>query len=102
MDLSEISVNNLTGLQKEIAEVIGIDAYIKLVRKYGGDEIYIAKEDKIISMVRDKEIYRKFNGGNYSQLAREYNLAVRTVYEIIGRYINEKAQLSIFDDAENP
>lgn len=101
MDLSEININNLTGLQKEIAEAIGVNAYIKLVKKYGGDEIYIAKEDKIISMIRDKEICRKFNGGNYSQLAREYGLAVRTVYEIIGRELNEKTQLSIFDYAEN-
>ena len=101
MDLSNININNLSGLQKELAEIVGLDAYVKLVKKYGGDEIYVAKEDRIISMIRDKEIYRKFNGENYSQLAKEYNLAVRTVYEIVGRELNEKAQLSIFDDAEN-
>lgn len=103
MKLSDITIDNLKGNQRELAEIIGMEAYIKLVKQYGGDDIYIAKETNLLSMVRDDEIYRKFNGGNYKALADEYNLAVRTIYEIISKE-NEKRsyqQLSIFDDAKN-
>ena len=100
MKLSDITLENLNGNQKDLAEVIGIEAYIKLVKRYGGDDIYIAKEDKLLAMIRDEEIYNKFNGGNHEQLAHEYRLAVRTIYDIINRESEKRAykQLTIFEN----
>lgn len=69
--------------QREIAEVIGIEAYRKLVEHYGGSKIYIAKYDTITRPDRNNEIKQKFNGGNYRQLALEYNLAEVTVRNIV-------------------
>lgn len=71
--------------QKEIAEIIGIEAYRKLVEYYGGSKIYIAKHDTVMRPDRNTEIKQKFNGGNYRQLAQEYDLAEVTVRNIVNR-----------------
>lgn len=103
MNLSDVTIDMLKGNQRDLAEITGIDVYIKLVRRYGGDNIYIAKEDKLLSSIRDEEIYQHFNGSNYSELAKKHSLAVRTVYEILERERAKRAytQLSILDNAEN-
>lgn len=69
--------------QKQIAEIIGIDAYIKLVRNFGGTSIYIWKQDSLIKDIRDKKIRQEFNGSNYSLLAKKYNLTDRTIRDIV-------------------
>ena len=69
--------------QKQIAEIIGIDAYIKLVRNFGGTSIYIWKQDSLIKDIRDKKIRSEFNGSNYSLLAKKYNLTDRTIRDIV-------------------
>lgn len=71
--------------QREIAEVIGIEAYRKLVEHYGGSKIYIAKYDTITRPDRNNEIRKKFNGGNYKQLAREYRLSELTIRRIVDK-----------------
>lgn len=36
MDIEKINITQLTGDQKELAEIIGIESYRKLVANYGG------------------------------------------------------------------
>lgn len=95
----DVTVNDLTGEQKSLAEVVGIEAYIKLVNAYGGSNIYIAKSDKITNLKRDAEIYRRFNGDNYYQLAREYNLSERAVRDIINDEMAKRnsGQMSLWE-----
>ena len=81
-----VSVTQLrSGQQKEIAEIIGIEAYRKLVEHYGGSRIYIEKSDTIIRPNRNDEIRKKFDGGNYLQLAREYKLSEQTIRRIVDK-----------------
>lgn len=75
----------LSGEQREIAETIGIEAYKKLVERFGGCHIYICKIDTIQREIRNKEIQNNFNGFNYRELARKYNLSEKAVREIISR-----------------
>lgn len=89
MDSFEIQLSDLRGEQREIAQAIGIKAYIELVKLYGGSNIYIAKMDKLLCIKRDAEIVRRFNGDNYSSLAKQYGLSERAVRAIINDYINE-------------
>ena len=42
-----ISIYQLNGEQRELAEVIGLEAYKKLVERYGGSHVYINKADTI-------------------------------------------------------
>ena len=72
----DIRLDDLTGNQKEIAELIGLDNYIKLSKHYGGDSsLYIQKYTEIIKNARNREIRNKYNGYNIRQLARTYNLS---------------------------
>ena len=80
-----IAMENLSANQREIAEIIGLGNYLKLVRHFGGDNIYIQKYSN-----RDQEILEKFNGYNYSELAAEYDLSVRTIYKLVSPVINQK------------
>ena len=89
MDSIEIQLSDLRGEQREIAQAIGIKAYIELVRLYGGSNIYIAKMDKLLCIKRDSEIVRRFNGENYASLAKQYGLSERAIRAIINDYINE-------------
>lgn len=97
----EIQLSDLQGDQRELAEIIGIEAYLQLVKIYGGTTIYIAKMDKLQNIKRDAEIAKAFNGYNYRSLAYKYRLSERTVREIIARE-NSKltgTQMSFFDDS---
>jgi Mor family transcriptional regulator len=95
-----INLEDLYGEQKSIAEVIGVDAYIKLAKIFGGTSIYVAKMDKIENAKRDKEIVSKFNGYNYTALAREYGLSDRTIRGIIADYRSKPlpGQLSFWEN----
>ena len=39
----KINLDDLVGTQRDIAETIGIESYIKLCKSFGGDTIYIQK-----------------------------------------------------------
>lgn len=84
MDIDKLtSIDQLRDDQKELAEIIGLDAYKKLVVNYAGSFLYIQKIDSVLKDLRDDEIRDKFDGGNYGALAREYNLAEATVRDIV-------------------
>ncbi len=87
MDINKLaSITQLRGeQQKEIAEIIGIEAYRKLVEHYGGSSIYINKFDTITRPERDMEIRKKFNGTNYHELAKEYGLSETGIRKIINK-----------------
>lgn len=72
----DIRLEDLTGNQREIAELIGLDNYIKLSKLYGGDSsLYIQKYTEITKNARNREIRKKYNGYNIRQLAKMYNLS---------------------------
>lgn len=101
MPEEKFSIDDLYGNQKAIAEVIGMEAYIKLSKAFGGDDsLYVAKYDKLENIKRNKQIIDEFNGYNYQKLAEKYNLSVRMVRGIIADFNRKplKGQLSLFDE----
>ena len=78
-----VSSEQLAGGKKELANVIGLEAYKKLVQHYGGSYIYINKSDTVVRSERNAEICEKFNGSNYNQLALEYNLTENRIRSIL-------------------
>lgn len=54
--MDNIKIQDLQGEQRQIAETIGLEAYLKLVKIYGGTNIYIAKIDKLLSIKRDMKL----------------------------------------------
>ena len=81
--LDEITMEELDAEQQQIAECIGIEAYKKLVKNYAGSCIYICKPDTLTVNRRNEEIRKKFNGYNYGELAREFNLAEVSIRRIV-------------------
>jgi len=75
-----IIMDNLSDTQREIADIIGFDNYLNLVRFVNGDSIYIPKYSELLKPCVDEEIRGKFDGYNFRELAAEYNVAVKTIY----------------------
>ncbi len=79
-----LMLDDLREEQKQIAEVIGVDAYLELTRAFGGTSIYIAKAEEIVKRAdRDRQIREEFNGNNYSQLALKYGLTEVWIRNIV-------------------
>lgn len=95
-NLDSVTLDMLTGDQRELAECIGLPAYIRLIRNYGGCQIYIVKPDKVAAAVRDKAIRAEYNGGNVMQLARKYGLAEQTIRTIVSPLRRMEGQTSLF------
>ncbi len=84
MDIDKLtSVDQLRGEQRELAEIIGLDAYKKLIRHYGGNQLYIQQADSVLKNVRDKELNEKFDGTNYRKLSIEYGISEMTIRDIV-------------------
>lgn len=84
MDIDKlVSIDQLRDDQRQLAEIIGLESYKRLVKNYAGSFLYIQKIDSVLKDVRDNEIREKFDGGNYGELAREYDLAEATVRDIV-------------------
>lgn len=79
MDIEKITFDNLEDDQLELAKLIGLKAYKKLVKYCGGGGIYVCKADTVTRLSRNKEIYEKFDGENYRELAKEYGLSERWI-----------------------
>lgn len=89
-----IVLEDLPESQREIAELIGLDNYIKLTKKYGGiNNFYIRKYSEIVKEARNREIRRKYNGYNAKMLAVQYNLSEQTIYAICRRDRDEQLRL---------
>lgn len=80
----KITVEDITSEEQlKIVEVIGLEAYLKLVTEFGGLALYIQKADYLTKKVRDREIKRLFDGGNYRKLALKFNLSEAMVRTIV-------------------
>lgn len=94
--LDNVTFDALPGEQKEIAKIVGMDAYLQLVRRYGGCQIYIAKADKLEAAIRDEKIRAEFTGGNIHFLSIKYNLSERSIREIVSPFRNIEGQTTLF------
>ncbi len=77
------SIDQLRDDQKELAETIGLEAYKRLIKNYGGNQLYIQQTDSVLKDVRDKELNEKFDGTNYRKLSLEYGISEMTIRDIV-------------------
>lgn len=101
--LNELELEDLQGDQRDLAELIGMEAYINLICDWGRDNVYIGKCDRVLKQKRNERIRAEFTGRNIRQLAAKYKLGERSIYNIVAeeRERLERApgegQLSLFD-----
>jgi len=99
----QLTFDDLYGQQRQLAETVGMDAYLKLCKIFGGEEIYIQKHNELMKIPRNKEIREKFNGYNCAELARENDLSERYIRMIVYDLIEDKrsappeGQLSLWE-----
>lgn len=102
--LDKLELEDLDEEQRQLAECIGLEAYKNLLRNYAGSPIIVRMPKRITIPVRDKEICDKFNGYNYGDLAREYDLSEVSIRRIVSAEIPRikaaplPGQTSFFDD----
>ena len=77
--LESLTLNDLQESHREIAEVIGVEAMVKLSKTYGGNNIYIPQSKELIK----NKIYEEFDGSNLKELTVKYNVSKSTVYNIV-------------------
>lgn len=74
-----------------------------LCRNWGGQLIYIPKNQGGELDERDRQIYAEFNGRNHHELAKKYDLAVQQIYKIVkagrAQFLAQNQQ-ALFDDNE--
>lgn len=88
--LEYINYEDLDENDQDIADCIGLENFKNLVRTFGGSTINIKVPKNIALDYRNKQICSEFDGGNYKQLARKYNLSDASVYRIIGDHYKSK------------
>lgn len=79
MSIDTLKLCDIYGEYKDVAECIGIDAFKKLISLCSGQTIYIPKADTFEKFARDKDIIRMFDGTNYKEIAKKYNLTERRI-----------------------
>jgi len=98
----DIYMTDLPDEFRAVAEVIGLEAALKLVSAYGGESLYIVKPETAAREARNRAIREAFDGANYREIARCHGLTVTMVRRIVeeGRGPRQK-QLGMFDLKEN-
>lgn len=82
----DIRMEDLPGNYRLIGEECGVDVALKIAWLFGGTNIYLPKLTKIIQRARDERIMKEFNGENYNQLAKKYDLSASWLRELINNY----------------
>lgn len=85
---------------KQVAQEIGIENFCKMLAIVGGSTTYIPQLDGLLRPVRDARIKAEFNGWNYLELARKYNITDRLVRSICGPG-NVEGQIDLFEEQDS-
>lgn len=81
--LRTIRLSDVPEEYRDIAEFIGMEAFLRLTLLCGGQNLYIPKRESLEREGRDREIRARFDGGNYRPLAAQYRLSERQIRKII-------------------
>lgn len=80
----DVTFEDLGTDQREVAELIGIENYLKIVDIFGGGAIYIPKPDGVLRSARNRKIIEDYKDGeNCKLIAKKYNLTKSAVINIL-------------------
>lgn len=81
--IKEIALEDLPESYRQVAEVVGVEAAVRLSEHLGGCSFYFPKLDGLVLKKRDEAIRREFTGMNHRELARKYNLSEQQIRNIL-------------------
>lgn len=77
----EIRLDEIPEDLKDLVEIVGMEAVLKMMEYMGGGVVYIPA--RTFRMARNRYILERFNGDNAYDLARETGVTLRHVYRIV-------------------
>lgn len=85
--------------QRGVADpvALGWDTAILVSTELAGQQPYWGRRHLVSA--RDRKIYKKFNGSNYTALAKEHSMTERQIYNIVARVRQEefeRSQMKLF------
>lgn len=84
--LDELTIDDLGEDQQALAELVGMDIYVDILREFSGCPLWIPKADEITKKIRDNKIQREYNGINIRHLALKYKLSTTQIKRIIHKF----------------
>ena len=81
--LRDIRIEELPEPYCAIAELIGIEAALKLAETFGGTSLYFAKLDTLLAIKKYEKIKTEFTGFNHRDLAIKYNYSESRIRQIL-------------------
>jgi hypothetical protein len=91
---AQLTINDLPESYRQVAEVIGVEAAVKLSQTLGGLSFYFPQIDTLLRKKRDQQIRREFTGANHRDLAKKYSLSEVWIREIVdARTVDNQAAL---------
>lgn len=72
-----VGLEHLKGEQRELAELIGIDAYRKILSVYGGEKLFISRLDSIISQNRASLVKSALKTASETEIIDAFNITKR-------------------------
>lgn len=95
----ELTIEDLTGDLKEIAEALGMDAALYFVQEWGRTTLYIPSPASFITTWKERQIVSRWNGHNTGELAKEFDVTRRYIFDLLKREkpgVKDPAQATLF------
>ncbi len=93
-------LKNIQAVDASTADQISNELMYQISQDWGGQSIYIIKDDTFHAEERDIQIYKEFNGYNHPELAKKYKLTEVYIYRIVKRMAEQernRMQPSLFE-----
>ena len=82
-----LSKEDIPEFLQNLVDIMGIEAFIRLIEEYGGSSIYIPNENSILKPIRNRLIKKHFNGNNYKELSKEFKISEMQVRNIVNNMV---------------
>lgn len=89
MDVSNIKCEYLNGAYSELANLLGIEAVLKIHSAYRGQQITFPVQLFSKEFLK-KQIVNEYNGYNIKQLATKYGYSEKWVRQILKEHIDKQ------------
>ena len=81
--INYLTKEDVPEILQNLIDIMGIEAFIQLIKQYGGSSLYIPSENSVLKPIRNRLIKKHFNGHNYKELAKEFKISEMQVRNII-------------------
>ena len=78
-----LSKEDIPEFLQNLVDIMGIEAFIRLIEEYGGSSIYIPNEKSILKPIRNRLSKKHFNGNNYKELSKEFKISEMQIRNIV-------------------